>query len=355
MNVGIIGGGVNGLAIAWELLKDGHSVTLFEKNKLMSGTSSVSSKLLHGGLRYLENLEFSLVFEALKERDEWLARGTNLVHPIKIIYPIFKNARRKKWWVGLGVWVYKLMAIRSPLPAPSWIDKNALLSLKPALKKNKLKGGYQFYDAQMEDYSLGCWIAKQAIDLGLVVSEHKEICQVKPNGELIDTMGFVYKYDRVVNVAGPWTEQLLLNSKLLSPFKLDLVRGSHIIVKRSCNQAYMLEVPNEKRIFFVLPWKKNMLIGTTEVRQELNEKVECSEEEISYLINAYNYWMQDNIVRGDVHQSFAGLRPLIKSTNNPSLASREYEITKNKALVSGYGGKWTTCCSLARKVARKLN
>lgn len=343
------------MAIAWQLLKDGHRVTLFEKNKLMSATSSASSKLLHGGLRYLENFEFRLVFEALKERDQWLAREADLVRPIRIIYPIFKNARRNKWLVGTGVWLYKLMALKSPLPSPQWINKDELLKLTPTLKKNCLKGGYQFYDAQMDDYALGCWIAEQSKNLGLVVFENKEISQLRLNGELIDSAGVIYKYDRIINAAGPWSENLLRNSKLSSSFKLDLVRGSHIVVNRHCDQAYILEAPNEKRIFFVLPWKGKMLIGTTEVRQGLNEEIECSKEEMTYLIDAYNHWMQDEIVMDDIQESFAGLRPLIKSSTNPSLATREYVISKNKALINVFGGKWTTCCALAKKVAKKIN
>ena len=354
MNIGIIGGGVNGLAIAWQLLKDGHQVTLFEKNKIMTATSSASTKLLHGGLRYLENLEFSLVYEALKERDKWLTREANLVKPIKIIYPIFKNTGRKKWLVKIGLWLYKLMAHRSPLPDPKWINKNELLKLTPILKKDRLKGGYQFWDAQMDDYALGCWIAKQSKNLGLVTFEGKEISQVKLNGEIIDSTGVVYQYDRIINVAGPWSEHLLKNSKLSSPIELDLVRGSHIIVNRPCDQAYILEVPNEKRIFFVLPWKGKMLVGTTEVRQGLDEEIKCSQEEMNYLIDAYNHWMQDEIAQDDILESFAGLRPLIKSSSNPSLATREYAILKNKALINVYGGKWTTCCSLAKKVASKI-
>lgn len=355
MNVGIVGGGVNGLAIAWQLLKDGHNVTLFEKNKLMSATSSNSSKLLHGGLRYLENFEFGLVFEALKERDAWLKMKTDLVHPIRLTYPIYENARRKKWWVGLGVWLYKLMAARSPIPSPRWVDKRKIVKLCPALKKSQLIGGYQFYDAQMDDYALGSWIVEQSINLGLIVLEDTEINQIRTTGELIDISGNVYKFDRIINAAGPWSENLLQSSKISSPFKLDLVRGSHLIVNRYCDQAYMLEVPNEKRIFFVLPWKNKMLIGTTEIRQRLNEKVECSREEMMYLINSYNYWMQDPISEDDVEESFAGLRPLILSSNSPSLATREYAIFKNKALINIYGGKWTTCRALAKKVARKIN
>ena len=156
-------------------------------------------------------------------------------------------------------------------------------------------------------------------------------------------------------MAGPWAEQLIKQSGLNLPYQLDLVRGSHLIANRTCTTPLFLEVPNQKRIYFVLPWKGQTLIGTTEVRQALNAPIECSKEEQDYLITAYNHYHNQPIQLEEITESFAGVRPLIKSKDNPSQATREYAIHQDSQLVTVLGGKWTTTLALARKVSKVVN
>lgn len=355
MKVAVVGGGGNGLACAWKLAQAGHEVTLFEQNELMRATSQSSSKLLHGGLRYLENGEIGLVREALAERDKWLSRVPGLTKSLPMIYPIFKGGRRSRWLVALGVWLYKLLSFGSVLPAPQWLSKEEVRRLQPELKSEGLIGGYRFYDGQMDDYGLGMWVAEQCRNMGVQIHQNVGVEKIQIDGQLLTKSGDSYVFERIVNVAGPWAEKLLQHSGLRSPMKLDLIRGAHLVVARPCEQAYLLEVPGEKRIFFVLPWKGKMLIGTTEIRQTLDQQIVCSDDEISYLLKAYNHWMVDTLSETDIESTFAGLRPLLSSQEDPSLSTREYAICREGQLVNVFGGKWTTSCALADRVVKAIN
>ena len=348
----MIGGGINGLACAWKLAEEGHVVSLYERGKLMSSTSRASTKLLHGGLRYLENFEFRLVFEALSERDAWLVRVPELTNPISIIIPIYHNSLRKKWVVGLGLKLYSFLSYKSPLPRPQWLALDEIVRENPTLKTEGLIGGYKFYDGQMDDYRLGLWVAEQCRALGVVINEDTNVLSLESGGSLETENHDRCYFDRIVNLAGPWAEELLRKSGFESNNKLDLVRGSHIIIQKKCTQGMLLEVPRERRIFFVLPWQGNTMIGTTEVRQSINEPVECSNEEVRYLLRAYNNYFTEQISRRDIISKFAGLRPLIFSTNEPSKATREYSIDRTDKLINVFGGKWTTSLALARKISR---
>ena len=355
MKVAVIGGGINGLASAWKLAQDGHQVTLFERNELMRATSQASSKLLHGGLRYLENGEIGLVREALAERTRWFERAPHLARPLPMLYPIFKSGRRSRRMIAAGLWLYRLLSLSANMPAPRWLSKDEVLNLQPNLNADGLIGGYLFHDGQMDDYALGMWVAEQCRSAGVEIFENRPVQKILTDGGLETQDGQLFQFDRIVNVAGPWAEKLLQQSGIKSPVQLDLVRGSHLIVNRICDQAYLLEVPEGRRIFFVLPWKGKTMIGTTEVRQELEDPVRSSGEEISYLLKAYNHWMAIPLSEQDVIETFAGVRPLLSSADDPSRVTREYAIRREGMLVNVFGGKWTTCCALADKVATSLN
>ena len=214
-----------------------------------------------------------------------------------------------------------------------------------------LLGGYEFFDGMMDDYKLGLWVAGQARNSGAKLFEHTDISTISDQGEVVGGNGYTGHFDRVVNVAGPWAMQLCKQSKCEIPYQLDLIRGSHLIIDQPCLQAYFLEVPGDNRIFFILPWKGQSLVGTTEVRQELDEPITCSMYEKTYLLDAYNHYRFDNITDASITKSYSGLRPLVKSTEDPSRASREYVIHRNNKLVTVLGGKWTTSLALARQVS----
>ncbi len=352
MNIAVIGGDINGIITAWELLKQGHSVTLFEKEGLMEQTSSKSSKLLHGGLRYLENLEFRLVKEALKERQWWISQAPDLAQPLKI----YTYTQRSSWLYKLGLTLYDLLAGRTNVAKHQSINKKQIALNCPELKPKELVKGFFYFDAQMDDYKLGLWAIDQASKFKkLNVLEKNTLVQsVDTDGNVgyIDCLGVekIDKFDRVINITGLWAEKLLTDNKINTNYKLDLVRGTHIVL----NHGYFLEVPNERKIFFVLSYRGQTLIGTTEVRQRLKEKNEPSEKEVATLMQAYNQYFNKPILERDITKSFAGLRPLIKSTLNANKATREYAIETNNNLMTVFGGKWTTYRQLAKKISQLL-
>lgn len=353
MDIGIVGGGINGLCCAWQLAKQDHQVQLYERDTIMNATSRASSKLLHGGLRYLENREFRLVREALRERDAWIQRAPHLTQSLRLVIPIYQKSRRPAWMIALDLFLYDHLAGKSLLPKAKRLSAQELIRRDPNLKTEGLQGGYEFSDGQMDDQALGLWVAEQAKQAGVSIAEHTEVTALTKDGQVSTTQGAMHQHDRLINVAGPWAQRLLQKSGLDSPYELDLVRGSHLIIEQPCTQAYLLEAPNDRRVFFILPWKGNTLVGTTEVRQALNEPIACSPEEQGYLLDAWPYYFPNIQLR--VIDTFAGLRPLLRSTQDPSKATREYAIHRTDKLVTVLGGEWTTALALADKVATVIH
>lgn len=364
MNIAIIGGGITGLCIALEAAKKGAQVTVYERNKIMQQTSSSSTKLLHGGLRYLETLNFGLVREALIERAWWLENVPSLTQPIELHLPIFKSSTRSKVKYKLGLWLYDRLAGKKNIQNHQWMDKSSFIANNKELNPADLKGGFVFYDGQMLDYELGCWVADKARSKGVEIKEFHEVKGVDTNGTLSvinrnpaegESTGksSSYTFDFIVNATGSYTEQFLIDNAIKPDYKIDHIRGSHIIIDRPLSHGYFFEYPNEKRIFFVLPYKKQTLIGTTEEAQSLTDPIQCSSKEKDYLIHGYNHYFSDPINKNDIVDHFAGLRPLIRSRKNFSKSSREYAIQLNHKLISIYGGKYTTAMSLANKLCKK--
>lgn len=353
MEIGIIGGGINGLCCAWQLAKHGHRVQLYERDQIMSATSRSSSKLLHGGLRYLENREFRLVREALRERDAWIKRVPHLAKPLRLIMPIYKNSRRPSWMVSLGLFLYDHLAGKSILPKATRLSAKEMILRDHNLNPIGLQGGFEFSDGQMDDFALGMWVADQAKQSGAEITEHTEVETVTRDGKIITVSGATHKYDRLINIAGPWAQRLMQQSKIETPYQLDLVRGSHLILQQPCHQSYLFEVPNDRRIFFVLPWQGHTLVGTTEVRQELDELVTCSEQEQSYLLGAWSRYFPH--YKPQVIDTFSGLRPLLRSAQDPNKATREYAIHRTNNLITVFGGKWTTALGLAEKITHAMH
>jgi glycerol-3-phosphate dehydrogenase len=355
MRIAIVGGGINGLCCAWTLAQKNHEVELFERGELMSETSQASSKLLHGGLRYLETAQFRLVREALRERDAWFARAPHLASPLSLIIPIYAGNRRKRWQFGLGLRLYRLLAGGSQHRDYRWLDRETLLWQDPELNSEGLVGGYRFTDGQMDDHALGLWVAERARESGAVLHEHAPVRELDPRGQMTLEQGQSTSYDRIINVAGPWAERLATRSGQKLPSRLDPVRGSHLVVSRPCRQAYLMENPADGRIVFILPWKDNTLIGPTEVRQSLDDPIACSAEEESYLLSAHNAVKGPALTPRVVLQRFGGVRPLLQSAKNPNRASREYTLHRQDRLLTVLGGKWTTAPALASHVERALN
>lgn len=359
MDIAIIGAGINGLCIGWELAKNGHGVTIYERDTVVAHTSSASSKLLHGGLRYLENGEFRLVAEALQERQAWFHRAPTLAKPLRLTLPIYSHSRRSRPLIALGLWLYDRLARTRQTPNHTWLSAAAVVARLPELQPQGLRGAFQFWDGQMDDRQLGHWVAEKTRLAGATLLERTPVAGVSPDGRLRLTDGAEKHYDHVINAAGPWARHLLRASAIDSYHDLDLIRGSHLVLNRTCQDACILEVPDDQRIFFVLPWQQGTLVGTTEVREDhppgtAPTPPQPSAAEIDYLLRAYNHYFTQPAGRHDIRTTFAGLRPLVKSAVDPSRATREYVLERHGQLTTVFGGKWTTACALARKVRQQV-
>lgn len=330
--IAVVGAGIIGASTAWALSKRGHEVYLFEKNTPISHTSRSSSKLLHGGLRYLETGQFSLVKKALLARRFWLENAPHLSHPLPLMFPIYAKGGRPKWQVGLGLKLYDYLAKGSGLKPSIWLNQQQTQVNNPLLKGIGLIGAYQFYDAQMDDFALGLWVLQQAQNSGTqLIDNHR-----------INDLSELHDFDYIVNATGPWVMELREQQAGSANHQIDWVRGSHIMVNMPYPHALMLPVPNEKRIFFVLPYQNKTLIGTTEVRQDSPDAEPPSDSEINYLLDAYNHYHQESLSHTGIYNTFSGVRPLLKTADNPSNAKREWAFEKVDNVLHIYGGKWTT-------------
>ncbi len=352
MRVAIVGAGINGIMSAWALIAAKHQVTVFERGEPMDGTSSRSSKLLHGGLRYLEYGHFGLVREGLRERAWWLKAAPHLAHPVEIVIPVYPGSPRSRLALKLGLIAYDLFAGGDRLGWHEWLTVAELRGRAPELRAEGLIGGFRYFDGQMDDRALGLWALNEATEKGAALRTHARVERIDRSGEIF-VEGRPERFDFVVNVAGPWAQRLLEDSAIRSAHKLDLARGSHLVVDRRIAFGYLLQSPDDGRVCFALPYQGLTLVGTTEVRQTLDEPIECSEHERDYLLRVFNAFFHPALSAAEVLSTFSGVRPLVASRGSGvSATSREYALERTGRVLTVFGGKWTTARALGRMVAR---
>ncbi len=350
--IAVIGGGINGTMSAWALANAGACVTVFEANRLMSQTSRASTKMLHGGLRYLANFEFAMVRESLQERRWWRAQKTGLVQPIAIVVPIPKHDLGRRILVGLGVKLYDLLAAGSGFPRSRWLNQKALRQRFPGLKVNRLSGGWEYWDAQMDDYALGLWAAAQAQKVGVTMMEGARVERITAAGDvtIAAPKQESYQFDLIVNAAGPWAEQLLAASSIPYAHGLTLIRGSHLLMAPT-PQAGLALPHRDNRLIFFLPYQSKGLLGTTEANQSIDDPISASPQEIKELTDCYADWFETPLKQDDIQEVFSGLRPVVRQSGKSlSAASREAIIETHGRVVTIWGGKWTTSRQLGLAV-----
>lgn len=357
--IAVIGGGINGSGIAWELVRRGYGVTLFEKGICGAQTSSATTKMIHGGLRYLEHLHFGLVRESLRER-AWLLRAApQLVRPIEILLPVYDDSPRTRATIRLGLTLYDFLAGRENLERHRSLGAAELARLAPIVTAG-LHGGFAYWDAQVDDFALVRSVVASAKRDGAVIHEETPVVSLERagGGWLVETARLgAEHFDLVVNAAGPWMNELLRANGIEAPYVLTLVRGTHIVLsRRVSDRGLLLQSTSDRRVFFALPWKETTLVGTTEVVQtEPLDTVRPHEEEIDYLVHRYNRYFREPIGRDDVQSAFAGVRPLVGRATNPSAIGRDFRVVRDGNLINVFGGKMTTFMSLARKVAMRVD
>ena len=357
-NIAVVGGGINGAGIAWELARRGYDVHLFEKGRCGEQTSSRTTKMIHGGLRYLEHFQFGLVRESLRDRAWLLEHAPQLVRPLEILLPVYEDSPRRKTTIRAGLVLYDLLAGRENIRRHRAWSAQKMLEEAP-LTATGLRGGYSYWDAQVDDYRLVRTVVASAVRDGATIREQTEVTAIWAEGDgwIVRADGGESRFDFVVNAAGPWMNQFLAKNSIRASYVLTLVRGSHIVLRRSLSdKGFLLQSSGDRRVFFALPWKGGTLVGTTEVlHREPLDAVHPSEEEIEYLIARFNRYFAEPITRADVAESFAGVRPLVGRATNPGAIARDYRVVRKGNLVNVFGGKMTTFLSLSRKVGMRVD
>ncbi len=357
----IIGGGINGVGIARDAAGRGFSVCLVDKGKIGSATSSWSSKLIHGGLRYLENYDFKLVRESLKEREIIHFIASSITRPIPFLIPHTKNIR-SKWLLKLGLFIYDSLGGKSSIPKSTTVDLNK--NFKNILKE-KYFLGFKYYDIQVDDKKLAQLNAEDAKRRGALIFENMKIINVNRNKDCWNIFfenNTIVKAKILINATGPWVNQVLKNILNINSKKsIRLVKGSHIITKKLYDEELAFTFQNEdKRIIFVIPYKDHYsLIGTTEVEVDTPENPRITKEEIEYLINSLNNYFIKPINENDIVETYSGIRPLIEDYKDASRVTRDYVFDLNKQdnlalLLNIYGGKLTTYRKLSEKVMSEI-
>lgn len=361
----IVGGGINGCGIARDAAGRGLSVALCEMNDLASATSSCSSKLIHGGLRYLELGEFRLVREALAERETLLQIAPHIIWPLRFRLPLRQNLR-PAWQIRIGLWLYDHLARRDRLPASS-----RLTSPDPLLSEPD-QTVFEYSDAWVDDARLVILNALDAQNHGakilpgykcIEVSQDQDHWQITLKNQLNGESQIV-RAKALINATGPWVETLF-HSTLQGPppHAIRLVKGSHIVVPALYREphAYILQ-NNDRRIVFTLPFEDQFtLIGTTDVDHiDTPDQVTISQEETAYLLNSVNHHLSRQLCEADIVHSFAGVRPLLDDHQNQAQSvTRDYTLTLDSGpsqppLLSVFGGKITTYRKLAEAAMHKL-
>ncbi len=362
----VIGGGINGAGIAADAAGRGLSVLLLEAQDLACATSSASSKLIHGGLRYLEHYEFRLVSEALAEREVLLKLAPHIAFPMRFRLP-HQPHLRPAWMIRIGLFLYDHLGKRTSLPGSKGLRFGPESVLKPELKR-----GFEYSDCWVDDARLVVLNAQEVEKRGGEVRTRTKVTRAwRENGlwmvEAVDIDSgktFTWRAKGLVNATGPWVKNFFDDGlKLKSPYGIRLIKGSHIVVPRVHDQPQSYILQNEDhRIVFVIPWNDEFsIIGTTDVEYKGDPKdVKIDENEIAYLLKVYNDHFKKQLGRDDIVWTYSGVRPLCDDeSDSPQAITRDYTLDvhdeQGKApLLSVFGGKLTTYRKLAEHAMEKL-
>ena len=367
----IIGGGITGAGIARDAALRGLRVALVDKGDIAGGTSSRSSRLIHGGIRYLELGDLRLVFEASRERRVLLRIAPHLVRPLPFLFPAYRGARVPPWKLRAGLWLYDLLAAFRNVHRHRWLRAKKVRAVEPGLRDKDLTGAGLYYDAQTDDARLALATLRSAAAAGALVASYTEVVSLaKPDGrvtgsslrDVLTGRRLEVRAHVVVNATGPWVDAVRRMDEPGAAPLLRLSKGAHVAVPRARlgnAHAVTLTSPLDGRVMFALPWDDLSYIGTTETEETVApEKTRATGNDAVYLLRSANaFFPRARLAPHDVVSTWAGLRPLLAPDKSRSAGatSREHRIVESASgLITIAGGKLTTYRVMGRDVADRV-
>src|SRR5947207_10065173 len=371
VDVLVIGGGITGAGIARDAALRGFRTALVDKSDFGAGTSSHSSRLIHGGIRYLEQRAFHLVFEASRERRVLLKIAPHLVRPLAFLFPVYRGGRIPAWKLRAGMWLYDLLSAFRNVRWHRWLRAKKVRRVEPGLRDRGLIGAALYYDAQTDDARLVIATVRSAIRAGALAANYVETTALlKPDGrvrgavvrDVLTRETATLRAHVVVNATGPWSDHLRRLDDAQAPAMLRLTKGAHVTVprKRMNNEhAVTLFSQLDGRVMFVLPWGELSYIGTTDTDADSSpDTLRVTAGDVTYLLRSANAAFPDaHLASKDVVSAWAGLRPLLRQDDHarPSQLSREHRIEESPhGLITIAGGKLTTYRVMARDVVDRV-
>jgi glycerol-3-phosphate dehydrogenase len=363
----IIGGGATGLGIAMDAASRGYNTLLLERNDFACGTSSRSTKLVHGGVRYLAQGDIALVRHALRERGLLLRNAPHVCHKLAFVLPVYSWWR--KLYYGLGLKVYDILSGKLSLGATKFLSSKKVMEYLPSASAKGLKGGVLYYDGQFDDARLAVNMAQTAVEHGAAVINHITVTAVQKqagrvNGvtavDAVTGRAYSVAAKTVINATGVFADAVMNmdaenHANLVMPSQ-----GAHLVVDKKFfpgGKALMIPKTDDGRVLFAIPWNGKAVLGTTDTPvPETVEEPRALEEEISFIINHFNRYTTAAITRNDVLSVFTGLRPLVKKKDikKTSALSRDHTIMISASgMVTITGGKWTTWRKMAKDALDK--
>jgi glycerol-3-phosphate dehydrogenase len=366
----ILGGGIHGVGILHDMASRGwKDVHLLEKNTLGHGTSSRSTKLIHGGLRYLQRIhDFPLVAEALRERRVLMEVAGDLVHPLEFVFPILKSGGASRLKVKIGLSLYDALAGRDNVGRHHSLSESEAMARTPVINPAKFSGYFSFWDCQTDDLALVRRAAYSACRLGAGVSEGHRVASISRAGDgwdvdVVKPDGTVSRVSAlyVVNAMGPWANNILESSGINPTHRAVNNKGSHLVFPdMGLKAGLFLQSPEDNRIFFVLPWLGKTLVGTTEkLFSGSPDELVVSSDEIDYLMDHCNRYLKTPLLKENIEATFAGLRWLaVEEGRSISSTSRSHVLgaipSGRGVMLTLYGGKLSTYRALAEEIGDKI-
>ncbi len=370
----VIGGGITGAGVALDAVARGYKVALVEKTDFASGTSSKSTKLVHGGIRYLPNFDFALVHEALIERGLLVQNAPYLVDPVAFVLPIYEGDRHPvgmpfttpggiglSFVLDIGLWLYDALAGRRNLHPHRRISRDTVREMAPTLVTKGLKEGFIYYDAQTNDARLTMAVIRTAAQFGAVIANYAEVTSfVIENGQVhgahvhdkVNGHEITIRARHVINATGIFSEQLEALSGEEPQVKIVPSKGIHLVFSRKDldigDSAIVLPETDDKRILFVVPWESRAILGTTDTGSGDLDNPTSSPEDVKYLLDHLNRYLSVNLTTDDIVSTYAGYRPLVKprkegqGQSSAKLSRTHVVLQSSTGLVTIVGGKLTT-------------